>query len=237
MAALLISALLFPVTLNYLSPYLSVLGPAQGIINGSLIIFAGLFVSSLFFGRFWCGWLCPAGAIQEAEALAQPKPFKGGWRDAVKYVLWAVWLTLVVFMLIAAGGIAKVDFIFMTESVVSLGHPFSYFIYYGVILIFTGIAALAGKRGACHTICWMAPFMVIGERLSRLLRLPRLRLKAKAAQCVQCGQCTRVCAMSLPVQTYVQDGRIEDTECIKCMKCADVCPKDVIEWGFFSDSI
>ena len=58
---LFISMLLFPVTLNYLSPYLVIRGGFEGVVSGNALLFAGLFLSSLFFGRAYCGWLCPAG--------------------------------------------------------------------------------------------------------------------------------------------------------------------------------
>lgn len=48
---LLASMLLFPVTINYLSPYLIIDAAGQGIINGSFIVFIGLFLTSLVFGR------------------------------------------------------------------------------------------------------------------------------------------------------------------------------------------
>ena len=53
--------LLFPVVQNYFSPYLIIDGAFQGILNGSALVFLGLFLSSLVFGRAWCGWVCPAG--------------------------------------------------------------------------------------------------------------------------------------------------------------------------------
>ena len=64
-ALLLVSLLLFPATLYYFSPMLILQGASQGIINGSFVVFAAMFVSSLFVGRLWCGWACPAGALQE----------------------------------------------------------------------------------------------------------------------------------------------------------------------------
>ncbi|MCG3256618.1 MAG: 4Fe-4S binding protein, partial [Candidatus Heimdallarchaeota archaeon] len=63
-----ISALLFPVVFYYLSPMVPLQGgaePTGGVISGSLIVFAGLFVLSLFLGRAYCGWVCPVGGMQE----------------------------------------------------------------------------------------------------------------------------------------------------------------------------
>jgi len=52
---LLVSLLLFPVTMNYLSPYIIMDAASQGVINGSFVVFTALFISSLFVGRLWCG--------------------------------------------------------------------------------------------------------------------------------------------------------------------------------------
>lgn len=53
---LLFFLLLFPIVLNFLSPYLSLSGAAQGVISGSLLFFGLLLASSLFLGRAFCGF-------------------------------------------------------------------------------------------------------------------------------------------------------------------------------------
>ena len=58
--------LLFPVVLDYMSPYLIIEGASKGIITGSFLAFAAMFVSSLLLGRAYCGWLCPGAGLQEA---------------------------------------------------------------------------------------------------------------------------------------------------------------------------
>jgi len=52
---ILFSFFLFPATFYYLSPYLIVDAAAKGIINGSFIMFALLFASSMVLGRAFCG--------------------------------------------------------------------------------------------------------------------------------------------------------------------------------------
>lgn len=63
-ALLFVSFLLFPVTLYYFSPALILQGASEGVINGSFIVFGLMFLSALSVGRLWCGWACPAGALQ-----------------------------------------------------------------------------------------------------------------------------------------------------------------------------
>ncbi|MFX0095658.1 MAG: 4Fe-4S ferredoxin, partial [Candidatus Hodarchaeota archaeon] len=42
--------LLFPIIINYFSPYLIMDAAAQGIISGSFVVFILMFLSSLFLG-------------------------------------------------------------------------------------------------------------------------------------------------------------------------------------------
>ncbi|MEF9426500.1 MAG: hypothetical protein L0956_04760 [Candidatus Mariimomonas ferrooxydans] len=46
-----ITFLLLPAVYYYFSPYLIIMGASEGIISGSFIVFAFLFLSSLFFGK------------------------------------------------------------------------------------------------------------------------------------------------------------------------------------------
>jgi ferredoxin-type protein NapH len=88
---LLFSFILFPVVLNYLSPFLSVRGAAAGVIGGSLLFFGLLFVSALFLGRAFCGWACPGGAAQEACRLVNDRRVSGRRLDWIKYLIWVPW--------------------------------------------------------------------------------------------------------------------------------------------------
>lgn len=54
---LLSSWLLFPITIFYFSPYLIIDGAAQGVVTGSLLVFAALLLSGLLLGRAFCGWV------------------------------------------------------------------------------------------------------------------------------------------------------------------------------------
>lgn len=229
---LIVSFLLFPVTIYYFSPYLIIEGVAAGILSGSFLVFAAMFVTSLMFGRLFCGWICPAGGLQECCRLASDKRAKGGRTNWIKYFIWAPWVTLIGFLLIKAGGVKRADFFYQTDHGVSVTNPQSYIIYYAVILLIIVLAFTAGRRSFCHTVCWMAPFMIIGRKISNLIRLPSVRLKADASKCTSCRQCTNKCPMSLPVDEMVKRPTMENPECILCGECADTCPKKVIRYTF-----
>lgn len=74
---LILSFLLFPITMNYFSPYVIIDGASQGTINGSLVAFALMFMGALFFGRLWCGWACPAGGLGEIAFDINDKKVNG----------------------------------------------------------------------------------------------------------------------------------------------------------------
>ncbi len=66
-------------------------------------------------------------------------------------------------MFVSAGGIMGADFFFMTETGISVSQPTNYIIYYSVIFIAFTLPLIFGKRAHCYMICWMAPFMIIGQ--------------------------------------------------------------------------
>lgn len=231
-ALLLLSLLLFPITINYFSPYIIIDGAAQGIINGSFIVFAVQFLAALFVGRLWCGWACPAGALGEMAFAINDKPLSGKQGNWIKWAIWVPWIGIIAWAAISAGGYRQVNVLHLTESGVSLDAPERYFIYYIVIGVFLALSLIVGRRAGCHTICWMAPFMILGRNLRNLGGWPALHLNAATANCINCRRCSQVCPMSLDVNGMVQAGAMEHSECILCGSCVDSCPKQVITFGF-----
>lgn len=229
---LFISFLLFPITMNYLSLYVIIDGAMQGIINGSFIVFALMFVASLFVGRLWCGWLCPAGGLTEACFMLNPKPAQGGRLNWIKWGIWIPWIALIAYFAISAGGYTSVNFLHLTDRGISVDEPAKYIIYYFVVITIFLLSLTTGKRGFCHYGCWMSPFMIIGRKIRNAVNTPALRLTAETDKCIHCNLCTKNCPMSLDVHALVQSGSMENSECVLCGNCVDVCPKDVIHYTF-----
>lgn len=229
---LITSLLLFPITLYYFSPALIINAGLNGIINGSFIIFVLLFIMSIPFGRLFCSYFCPAGGLQEcAFAINEKKP-KQGWRNYIKFVIWDIWLIIVVLCYFHSAEIITIDFWFETENGISVSSVQSYIIYYGIICLIFIPAILFGKRTFCHYFCWMAPFMILGIKLRRLLRLPGIHIRAsKKDNCVSCGKCNKVCPMGIDIMKETKHGIISNQECIHCGVCIDNCPKNVLAFG------
>jgi polyferredoxin len=237
-ALLFVSLLLLPVTLYYFSPVIILESASQGIVNASLIVFGLMFVASLFVGRLWCGWACPAGALQEFGAPINDKPVRRRHLDWIKWAIWIPWIGGIAALAIGAGGYRTVDPFYHFEGGVTLAQPLEpgappwFFIYYVIVALFFGLAVVLGRRASCHTVCWMAPFMILGRKLRNLARWPALHLVADPAQCSDCQTCTRHCPMSLDVHGMVQRADMEHSECILCGTCADGCPQDAVHFSF-----
>ena len=228
-AVLLFSFLLFPVVMNYLSPYIIIDAAFQGIISGSFLLFGILFTSSLFVGRLWCSWVCPVSGLQEVSfAINNRFVRKIDW---LKWVIWVLWVGVIIFGAITAGGFSQVDPFYLTESGISIDEPQKYIIYYIVLVLIFFLSTFVGRRAFCHSTCWMAPFMILGRKARNLLNTPALRLTAESEKCIDCDKCTNICPMSLDVHQMVRSESMENAECILCGKCIDICPKDVIHYA------
>ena len=229
--------LLFPATLFYFSPYLPYEGLAEGVIPGSLLLFGLLFIFSSILGRLFCGWLCPGGAIQHFTALSNPRPLPSIRLRLVKYILiWFPWVGGLVAVVLTRQGSYTVDILYQTQNGLSVTQPKAYIIYLAVVMVFAGLSFAVGRRAACHTVCWMAPFMVFGSAVGKALKLPRAHLRTIPEACVHCGACDRACPMSLPVERLTGRGSIDVHDCILCGSCADVCPSRIISFRFSRES-
>jgi len=224
------SLFLFPLTMNYLSPYVSIDGAFAGVLSGSAIMFGVLFLSGLFFGRAWCGWLCPAGGVAEVARTVNAKPANAKRLRIVRYVIFAVWFGVLVTGFVLAGGIKGVDPLRLTERYISVDEPVKYIIYYFVLGLFFVLDLALGRRGACHGVCWMSPFLSAGMLTGRLLHLPQMRIQAKPERCIDCKKCNNTCQMSIDVNAAVKSGSVKSYDCILCGECVDTCPNHVLSY-------
>jgi len=223
---------LFPVLFYYFSPVIPLAGSAEGIVSGSLILFVGLFFSSMLLGRSFCSWICPAGTLQDMTSSVQPKSFPRARLNIIKYLVWAPWLVILFMMFRSAGGLKGIDPLYATVSGISVTSLPSVIIYSIVVLVFFLMPLLFGRRASCHTICWMAPFMILGRALGSLLTIPSWRIASAPEGCTSCGRCTEVCPMSLNVQQLAAQGAILSSDCILCGKCVDTCTRKTLSFKF-----
>jgi len=232
-----ISFMLFPITIFYFSPFLSIMGPMMGFISGCLIIFGSLFISSLFLGRLFCSFACPMAGMQEAMTNIQKRRINLK-TIFIKWIIFIPWILVIILLPILYGEpFQGIDFFFGIDTTISMfGEMVSIkgisilsiqgiMIYYIVVVIIALLGLIVGKRSFCHHMCWIGPFMIIGRKLSNWIRIPSLRLQPENEKCIDCKRCDRACPMSLNVSELVQKGDMEHNSCILCGECINECPK------------
>jgi ferredoxin-type protein NapH len=227
-ALIIFSFVLLPVTFAYISCPIITEGASEGIITGGLMVFNLIFLSSLFLGRLWCGWLCPMGGLQEIYFDINDKHVNTGWLNWLKYLIFLSLFIPFISAIRSAGGLTTIDLFYYTDHGISIAKEGAYIIFLAQITFVTVFAMLGGKRGFCHYFCPIAVIAIFGRKIRNLIRWPALHLSADAGRCTDCKKCSKNCPMGLDVNIMVRQGKMENTECILCGICVEVCPKQAI---------
>ena len=197
---------------------------APGLVT-LLIVFA---VTALW-GRFFCGYLCSFGAMQELLAFASRKIIPRKKRipqkadRILKFLKYAVLFAIVLFvwilqlpvdssfspwgvfgMLISGNGSV------MLSAIPTVGFA---------ILVAILIASFFVERFFCRYLCPLGALFTPASK-GRLFRIRR-----KESVCSGCAQCSRACAMGIQVH---ENDRVTSGECIDCMRCMGVCAPDAL---------
>ena len=197
---------------------------ALSTFSGSLITLVAVVGVTALWGRFFCGYLCTFGALQELLAFAGRKLLPGLKKvpekadKALKYVKYGV-LLAVVFLIWTLqlpvdstlspwgvfGALLSGNLGVMADAVPTLG--------FGLLLAIL-IVSLFVERAFCRYLC---PLGALFTPLSagRLFRIRRME-----SACTGCQGCTRACAMGVTVH---EDSCVRSGECIDCMKCLAAC--------------
>lgn len=220
--------ILFPVYFYYLSPVIPLMGSTRGILTGSVLVFIAMLFVSMVLGRGFCAYVCPGGTVQDMTTKGSVRKFPRTYISWLKYVVWSVWLATLFFFFRRVGGLKAIQFAYDTDHGISVSDISSLIAFLMVLLVFFFMALVFGRRAACHTLCWMAPFMVLGNKLGKILRIPSIAIKAAPEiACVSCGRCDEACPMSLEVSRMIKKGGVDSVDCILCGNCVDACGRHI----------
>jgi NosR/NirI family nitrite reductase transcriptional regulator len=178
------------------------------------IIWGWVAVALLFWGRVYCGWLCPFGALQELiNKLAQRL---GVRQISVPFLLHErLWpIKYILFLGLFAASLSSMTLAFRGaevepfKTVVTLRFMREWpFVLYAVGLLGTGLFV---ERFFCRYLCPLGAALAIPARLRMFEWLKRRP---------QCGRECRICATKCPVQAIHPEGHINPNECIYCLNC------------------
>ena len=178
---------------------------------------------TIVFGRFFCGWICPATLLYELNSNVAVWMNKVGlpvgklrFDRRLKY-----WVLAVGLVLSALTGSVLVANIYPPAIVgrelyyaLALGGFGAGAVFFALTMLFD---LLVARRGFCRYLC-------PGGALYALLGRFRLfRIKRKVETCNDCAKCNAVCEFALdPMRDDFGD------ECNNCSACIAVCPTDAL---------
>ncbi len=199
-----------------------------------LKMFIMLCAFTILFGRFFCGYACPFGALGDLmsfiSGFAQKKLKKKLPKipeKAMSYLRYVKYIILIAILAMCTLGV------YSEISSYSPWEPFSQIVALSfdkaigfkvglVILVILMIGMLFKERFFCQIFC------PLGAIFSLLPVLPFSILRRDRESCINgCSACKRNCPVSLDI-----DGdSARSGECISCGKCTDICPKENITTG------
>lgn len=198
---------------------------------------------TLVFGRLYCSWFCPMGAMQDIFARLRRLTRKQAFRHRYSYsrpknLLRYIWLGIIVVAAAIGAGVLLSLFDpysafgrVMSQLVRPLwgalwGNPIvvsSIAAFVVALLTLFGIGAVAAWRGRlyCNTLC------PVGSSLSVLSRYSLFHFDIDTDVCVNCGACGRVCKSECIDQA---DHVVDGSRCVMCFNCVDVCSEQAIRY-------
>ena len=194
-----------------------------------------VFAVTFFFGRLWCGRLCPIGGTSEMASNLVPEKMRINYTSisapAVRYGYFLV------FLLAPLAGIGTLCCKFCNFAVVPqlFTAPFNSgsmaFFFTATGFLSTSLFILLGVwskggRGYCNFMCPVGAVDSLSNALGA--KIGFRRVKIDKANCTACGACSSVCP-TWAISRSKEGVEISQFSCISCGKCKDACPGGVIK--------
>ncbi|QWR78219.1 4Fe-4S binding protein [Candidatus Magnetomonas plexicatena] len=200
---------------------------------------ASILTVTFFFGRLWCGHICPVGGLPELTGRFIPRWLKinFSWMNApaFRYGYFAI------FILASVLGVGSIACKLCNFRVIPFltGAPFegAYVAYLSSSMGIAGIATVLvtgvlakGGRAYCNLLCPVGAvdgfINLIGTRFGF-----NKKIITDKSQCNGCGNCVKACivwARKLDEQGKAETNRLS---CMTCLKCTYVCSEGAIRYG------
>jgi len=204
----------------------------QGILNAGSIMVIFAFFSTLIFGRFFCGWLCHFGAVQELawwlfdKLGIKPKTINSRLLTFLPlFILFNFYIIPNLSKAIGSGSNWQLS--------TNLAYPEVWrflpgFIIGSLTFIVDGflIVYFLGRKGFCRFVCPWGAFLKFPTSLSTF----KVR---KVNACTDCNSCTLSCPIGIDVNHEINKfNKVVNSNCTSCLICIDDCPEKALGYKF-----
>ena len=233
---LLISFSFFPITVIYLAPAPPVMSLKDGVINMSVAVLLGVFLSGFVLRRAFCGWLCPAGAFTDLLGRVVPDRFKLSLGGRINPTPIRYGVLIGMFVAPFAEGYVcctYCNFTMMQNLVSAASGDFvgisawaSFTIVTFVVWFFLLGLFVKGGRGWCNLICPAGAVQGLLHAWGAKFGFTRA-IRHSADACSSCGQCVDKC----PAWALSSEGEVNLHACNGCRDCLFVCKRGALRYG------
>jgi polyferredoxin len=183
-----------------------------------LVMMVIMLFTSLFRGRFYCGWLCAMGAFH--ERVVARFSLKKKMLPVFK-ARWFRWLIFILMMSLFAARLGLAD-----------GDPDKTgAVFVMMWTLSTGIALALGLIWKPKSWCSFCPMATFQGNVS-----PCQYLLQVADSCKGCGICHKLCPLETNPGSFKAQGFVKSLDCMRCSTCVLNCPKKALEFKSASKS-
>ena len=204
-----------------------------GIINAGVVLVILAFITTLIFGRFFCGWACHFGAVQELAWWLFNK--MGITPKTVTSSLVTILPLFILLNFYIAPNLAYALNAPWEGITLNLGMPEIWAFLPGFFIgtltfVVDGffIVYFLGRKGFCRYLCPWGAFL----KLPNSLAMFKVR---NIGGCIESGNCTNSCPVGIDVSYEINHyGKVTNTNCTSCLVCTEGCPSAAISYKWES---
>lgn len=203
---------------------------SSGVIHGAMLLSLLVLLLTFLWGRVFCGFICPLGAINHfmgwlslygQKAANKLKLNQYHHAQKIKYYL----LALFVAAALAGQYLIFVDpipllqrgYTLALKPLWDIGRQYQYAAPLAVALVVIIMANLWRPRFFCRYVCPLGAMLGLASRISWW------RPTLIESKCSKCQKCAGKCQAAADPQDGLRAG-----ECVMCLNCLETCPEGAL---------
>jgi len=200
------------------------------IWTSSFILFGVTILTTILFGRIFCSYMCPLGALQEwLRAIGRKIGIKKDIELPIVIDKYARYLKYLILLFIIYYSYKVGDLFFRNydpyNALMHFGNEYEEKVIAYAILGTVLVSALFSKNWWCRYLCPMGAFLGVIRKISPF------KIHRDSSTCVACGTCNKTCPANLNIQ---ESQSINSADCISCLNCVSDCPETSLSAKVFN---